>query len=140
MTYKTCPICVFLHSQLDAFRRIIEANRLLPEDIDTVESYSIPFLANPAPYDVQTQVDVQFSLPSVFSAASIGLNMVAGSIQSLWDGAATFKLGQGTAARNGIFADQLDLSYSARPSSDHSHWTLRLTAWITTFAGNPGGR
>jgi 2-methylcitrate dehydratase PrpD len=40
-------------------------------------------------------------------AFGIGLNMVAGSIQSLWDGAATFKLGQGTAARNGIFAAEL---------------------------------
>jgi 2-methylcitrate dehydratase PrpD len=70
MTYKTCPCCVFLHSQLDAFERIIEANRLLPEDIDSVEVYSTLFLANPAPYDVQTQVDVQFSLPFVFSAAA----------------------------------------------------------------------
>jgi 2-methylcitrate dehydratase PrpD len=40
-------------------------------------------------------------------AFGIGVNMVAGSIQSLWDGAATFKLGQGTAARNGIFAAEL---------------------------------
>jgi 2-methylcitrate dehydratase PrpD len=40
-------------------------------------------------------------------AFGIGLNMVAGSIQSLWDGAAAFKLGQGTAARNGIFAAEL---------------------------------
>jgi 2-methylcitrate dehydratase len=40
-------------------------------------------------------------------AFGIGLNMIAGSIQSLWDGAATFKLGQGTAARNGIFAAEL---------------------------------
>jgi 2-methylcitrate dehydratase len=70
MTYKTYPCCVFLHSQLDAFKGIIEANRLLPEDIDSVESYSIPLLANTAPYDVQTQVDVQFSLPFVLSAAA----------------------------------------------------------------------
>jgi 2-methylcitrate dehydratase len=70
MTYKTYPCCVFLHSQLDAFRRIIEANGLMPEEIDSVEAYSIPFLANPAPYDVRTQVDVQFSLPFVFSAAA----------------------------------------------------------------------
>lgn len=40
-------------------------------------------------------------------AFGIGLNMIAGGIQSLWDGAATFKLGQGTSARNGIFAVEL---------------------------------
>ena len=40
-------------------------------------------------------------------AFGIGLNMIAGAIQSLWDGAATFKLGQGTSARNGIFAAEL---------------------------------
>ena len=40
-------------------------------------------------------------------AFGIGLNMIAGAIQSLWDGAATFKLGQGTSARNGIFSAEL---------------------------------
>jgi len=40
-------------------------------------------------------------------AFGIGLNMIAGAIQSLWDGATTFKLGQGTSARNGIFAAEL---------------------------------
>jgi 2-methylcitrate dehydratase PrpD len=70
MIYKTYPCCVFLHPQLDAFIKILEAHKLQPEDIDSVESYSLPFLANPAPYDVQTQVDVQFSVPFVFSAAA----------------------------------------------------------------------
>jgi 2-methylcitrate dehydratase PrpD len=40
-------------------------------------------------------------------AFGIALNMVAGAIQSIWDGAATFKLGQGTSARNGIFSAEL---------------------------------
>jgi len=40
-------------------------------------------------------------------AFGIVLNLIAGAIQSLWDGATTFKLGQGTAARNGIFAAEL---------------------------------
>lgn len=39
-------------------------------------------------------------------ACGIVLNMMAGSIQSLWDGATTFKL-QGVADRNGIFGAQL---------------------------------
>ena len=40
-------------------------------------------------------------------AFGIDLNLIAGAIQSLWDGATTFKLGQGMAARNGIFSAEL---------------------------------
>lgn len=40
-------------------------------------------------------------------ALGIVLNLIAGAIQSLWDGATTFKLGQGAAARNGIFSAEL---------------------------------
>jgi 2-methylcitrate dehydratase PrpD len=40
-------------------------------------------------------------------AFGIVLNLIASAIQSLWDGAATFKLGQGTAARNAIFSAEL---------------------------------
>jgi 2-methylcitrate dehydratase PrpD len=40
-------------------------------------------------------------------AFGIALNTVAGAVQSLWDCAATFKLGQGTSARNGIFSAEL---------------------------------
>jgi 2-methylcitrate dehydratase PrpD len=41
------------------------------------------------------------------NAFGIVLNTIASAIQSLWDGATTFKLGQGTAARNGIFSGEL---------------------------------
>lgn len=41
------------------------------------------------------------------NAFGIVLNLIASAIQSLWDGATTFKLGQGTAARNGIFSAEL---------------------------------
>jgi 2-methylcitrate dehydratase PrpD len=41
------------------------------------------------------------------NAFGIVLNTIASAIQSLWDGATTFKLGQGTAARNGIFSAEL---------------------------------
>ncbi|MFH1647105.1 MAG: MmgE/PrpD family protein [Chloroflexota bacterium] len=40
-------------------------------------------------------------------AFGIVLNLIAAAIQSIWDGATTFKLGQGTAARHGIFAAEL---------------------------------
>ena len=41
------------------------------------------------------------------NAFGIVLNQMAGAIQSVWDGATTFKLPQGTAAQNGIFAAEL---------------------------------
>lgn len=41
------------------------------------------------------------------NAFGIVLNLIASAMQSLWDGATTFKLGQGTAARNGIFSAEL---------------------------------
>jgi 2-methylcitrate dehydratase PrpD len=47
------------------------------------------------------------SVYQIRQAFGIGLNMIAGAIQSLWDGSAAFKLGQGTSARNGIFAVEL---------------------------------
>jgi 2-methylcitrate dehydratase len=70
MAYKFYPCCRFFHGQLDAFIQIIEENKLLPDDIEKVDSYALPFVASPAPYDVQTQVDTQFSLPFVFSMAA----------------------------------------------------------------------
>ena len=68
--YKPYPCCRFFHSQLDCFISIIEKNNLLPNDIESVKSFSFPFVANPAPMDVKTQVDVQFSLPFVFAVAA----------------------------------------------------------------------
>ncbi len=70
MAYKPYPCCRFFHAQLDAFINIIEKNGLLPDDIESITSYALPFVANTAPYDVQTQVDAQFSLPFVFSLAA----------------------------------------------------------------------
>lgn len=70
MAYKPYPCCRFFHAQLDAFIKIIETNNIQPNDIESVKTYALPFVANTAPYDVQTQVDAQFSLPYVFSAAA----------------------------------------------------------------------
>jgi 2-methylcitrate dehydratase PrpD len=41
------------------------------------------------------------------SAFGIVLGLIGGTLQCYWDGAPTFKLGQGTAARHGIFAAKL---------------------------------
>lgn len=70
MAYKSYPCCRFFHGQLDAFTAIIDENSLSPDSIERVDSYALPFVANPLPYDVRTQVDAQFSLPFVFSAAA----------------------------------------------------------------------
>ena len=70
ISYKPYPCCRFFHSQLDCFISLIEKNNLLPDDIENVESFSFPFVANPAPMDVKTQVDVQFSLPFLFAVAA----------------------------------------------------------------------
>lgn len=70
MAYKPYPCCRFFHGQLDAFIDIIDKNNLQPDDIESVTSYAIPFVANAAPYDVQTQIDAQFSLPFVFAVAA----------------------------------------------------------------------
>jgi 2-methylcitrate dehydratase PrpD len=77
MAYKPYPCCRFFHAQLDAFVSILEENKLLPDEIESVRTYGLPFVANAAPYDVQTQVDVQFSLPFVFSAAAHGVKASA---------------------------------------------------------------
>ena len=70
MAYKGYPCCRFFHGQLDCFTDIIEENGLSPEEIAFVRSYGIPFVANPSPLDVQTQIDVQFSLPFCLSLAA----------------------------------------------------------------------
>jgi 2-methylcitrate dehydratase PrpD len=41
------------------------------------------------------------------NAFGIVINQMAGSMQNCWDGTTTFKMQQGTSARNGIFAAQL---------------------------------
>jgi 2-methylcitrate dehydratase PrpD len=83
MAYKPYPCCRFFHGQLDAFISIIEKNKLLPDDIESVHSYALPFVANAAPYDVQTQVDVQFSLPFVFAVAAHRIKI--GTAWQDWD-------------------------------------------------------
>jgi 2-methylcitrate dehydratase PrpD len=70
MAYKLYPCCRFFHGQLDAFTSILQKNDLQPDEIESVTSYALPFVATQAPYDVQTQVDVQFSLPFVFAVAA----------------------------------------------------------------------
>jgi 2-methylcitrate dehydratase PrpD len=70
MAYKTYPCCTFIHAELDAFRSIMEKAGLHAEDVEHVDAYSIPFVANPAPYNVDTQVDVQFSVPFTLALAA----------------------------------------------------------------------
>jgi 2-methylcitrate dehydratase PrpD len=83
MAYKPYPCCRFFHAQLDAFINIIEKNELLPADIESITSCALPFVANTAPYDVQTQVDAQFSLPFVFAVAAHHIKI--GAAWQDWD-------------------------------------------------------
>jgi 2-methylcitrate dehydratase PrpD len=47
------------------------------------------------------------SVDQMKKAFGIMVNTIAGSFSSIWDGATTFKFGQGTASRNGILAASL---------------------------------
>lgn len=68
--YKAYPCCSFFHTQLDCFIKIIEKQNLMPDEIESVKSFGLPFVANPSPLDVTTQVDVQFSLPFCLACAA----------------------------------------------------------------------
>lgn len=61
--FKPYPCCRFFHSQLDCFIRLIDEHSLQPDEIEAVESLSLPFAANPDQMNVTTQSDAQFSLP-----------------------------------------------------------------------------
>jgi 2-methylcitrate dehydratase len=70
MAYKPYPCCRFFHGQLDCLMRVIEKNHLMPEEIESIKSFGLPFVANPAPLEVTNQTDVQFSLPFVLSCVA----------------------------------------------------------------------
>ena len=50
---------------------------------------------------------LRLSPPQMRHAMGLVVDQIGGTIQSLWDGATDFKLGQGTAARNAVLAAQL---------------------------------
>jgi 2-methylcitrate dehydratase PrpD len=76
MSYKPYPCCRIMQGALDCFIEIIEENHLMPEDIEQVMALLNPLFTTPVFKDTQrirTHIDVQFSLPYIFSVAAHGI-------------------------------------------------------------------
>jgi len=71
--FKPYPCCRFFHSQIDCFLSLLRESELQPEEIESVESLSMPFAANPDQMSVSTQSDAQFSLPYNLAVAAYGI-------------------------------------------------------------------
>ncbi len=64
LSFKPYPTCRFMQSTLDSIVLVIEENKLLEEQIKTVEVYVTPYLARVfSVYRPASMVDAQFSLP-----------------------------------------------------------------------------
>jgi 2-methylcitrate dehydratase PrpD len=70
--YKPYPCCRLMHSGLDSFIKVIEENRLMPEDIHEVNLLLDPLTDKPLWHnrEIKTHVDAQFSVPYVFAVAA----------------------------------------------------------------------
>jgi 2-methylcitrate dehydratase PrpD len=72
MNYKPYPCCRIMHSALDSFIKIIDENRLMPEDIEKVRVLLNLLSEEPVWHnrEVKTHIDAQFSVPYVFAVAA----------------------------------------------------------------------
>ena len=70
--YKPYPCCRLFHTALDCFIRIIDGNRLMPEDIERVKAFGHPFgeLAACANNEIANHIDAQFSVAYAFAVAA----------------------------------------------------------------------
>lgn len=70
--YKPYPCCRLMHSGLDSFIKIIEENKLMPDEIERVNLWLDPLTDRPLWHnlEIKTHVDAQFSVPYVFAAAA----------------------------------------------------------------------
>jgi 2-methylcitrate dehydratase PrpD len=73
MDFKAHASCRFTHSLIDCMQGIQRANRLDPAAIAQIEASGLPFVANPEPYNVQTEEGAQFSTPYVIALAAHGI-------------------------------------------------------------------
>jgi len=71
--FKPYPCCRFFHSQIDCFLALREEHGLEPDEIESVESLSMPFAANPDQMSVSTESDAQFSLPYNLAVVAFGI-------------------------------------------------------------------
>ena len=72
ISYKPYPCCRLMHSGLDSFIKIVEENKLMPEEIEKVTLLLDPLTDKPLWHnrDIKTHVDAQFSVPYVFAVAA----------------------------------------------------------------------
>ena len=73
LQYKPWPCCRFFHSQLDVLKELMRVESLQPQDIASIESRGLRFVANRHPYDVHNAIDVQFSLPFCLALVAHGV-------------------------------------------------------------------
>ncbi|MGV7213821.1 MmgE/PrpD family protein [Bradyrhizobium sp. UFLA05-112] len=74
-TFKTYPVCRWMHTAMEALEQLIRDNSLGPSDIDHVVIHTSIGLCrdfmDPAP---ATMVDAQFSFPYAFAALLLGIH------------------------------------------------------------------
>lgn len=66
--YKVYPCCRFLQSSLDCLIELLEKHKFVPEEIESIKAFSLPFLVHPDQHSVTTQIDAQYSFPYAASA------------------------------------------------------------------------
>ena len=72
INYKPYPCCRMFQTELDCFIKIIEQNKLLPEDIDSVKIMGHPTLEAPAftNRELNSIADIQFGPAYIFAMAA----------------------------------------------------------------------
>jgi len=70
--YKLYPCCRVFHGLLDCFVSIIDSNKLMPEDIESVKAFCHPLVKKPIfeSDGLATHVSSAFNLPYVLAAAA----------------------------------------------------------------------
>jgi 2-methylcitrate dehydratase len=71
--YKPWPCCRFFHSQLDLLQQLMERECFGAAEVEAIDSRGPTFVANAAPYDTGTAIDVQFSLPFCMALVAHGV-------------------------------------------------------------------
>ncbi|MGI6440994.1 MAG: MmgE/PrpD family protein [Peptoniphilaceae bacterium] len=61
--YKLYPSCRFLQSALDCVQELLDTHHFKPQEITSIDAFSLPFYAHPDQYNVTTQIDAQYSFP-----------------------------------------------------------------------------
>jgi 2-methylcitrate dehydratase PrpD len=71
--FKPHACCRFIHSQIDCLIALMNKHAFKPQQILSIHSLGVPFVANPDQREVNTQPDAQFSIPYMLAIAAHGL-------------------------------------------------------------------